>query len=122
MASAARYLLFFFVSLNLIAAAMLSTGVAASMGLEGAVSDSDEVSERADTGDLQSGAPTSDTLFGLYNVVTSQLTGLFAAIYPGLNILARIPGFPDWVITILGGAISVVISFAAISFIRGYSA
>lgn len=120
MASAARYLTFFFIALNVFSLTLTSTGVAAAMGINPGPS-SDTISNQADQDNLESGAPTSDTLFGLYNVVTSQLSGLFTTIYPGLDLLAR-AGTPEFLITLVGGLVSPIIAFDVISFLRGYAA
>lgn len=123
MASAVRMMAFFFLAFNVFAGVMLSTGVAATVGIDSTVAGEDTTQEfDKSQGELETGSPTGSTLFGLYNVVSNQLEGVYGTIYPGLKMLDR-AGVPGFIIyDIFGNLASFALLMGLISFLRGYSA
>jgi hypothetical protein len=122
MARPVTLLVVFFVSLNLLSGAMLSTGVADMLGIDANVGEDDAVSERVSNAEsVSSGTSTGSTLFGMYNVLSEQLSAFFGVIFPGLRMLER-AGVPQ-VITggILGPLFSIFIFVGIASFLRGWS-
>jgi len=112
----------FFVAFNLLAGVMMAQGIAADIGIEANVGENQSVNERVDESrDVASGAPTGQTLFGMYNVLTKQIGNVMGVIFPGLTMLER-AGVPNWITQgILGTLFSLVIFVDVLSFIRGYS-
>jgi len=112
-------LVVFFISLNLIASALMGAGIASTLGLDANVGGDEAVDERVGN-DVESGTSTGSTLFGMYNVLSGQLSDLFGVVFPGLNMLER-AGVPSWITGgILGPLFSVLIFIDVISFLRGW--
>lgn len=115
-------LVVFFVCFNVFAGMLQVTGAAAAMGLDGktevggddAVNDIEGQSESTPTG---SGA--GQTLFGLYNVLTSYISGFFAIIFPGVDMLGR-AGVPSYITGMLNTVFSVLIAIDVVAFFRGW--
>jgi len=116
----------FFVAMNLFAGVFLSTGIAASLGMDDRIQTSDQVSQevddrRAEDGaEIDTGAGTGTTLFGLYNSVLGGFIGLFENVLPALKLLAY-AGVPTWITgTLFGGMLGIVATIDGLSFVRGY--
>lgn len=111
----------FFLSLNLFAGLLMSTGAAATLGISAEVGGDDAREELE--GDTQSGLPTGSpsdgTLFGLYNVIGGFLSGVFNFVFPGLNMLNR-AGVPSFLTNMLGSIFSLLIVIDIAAFVRGY--
>lgn len=108
----------FFVAMNSLARVFRAAGVFDTLGITGPGAQqeiSNQVSQNVSTG-----APTGSTLFGMYNVLGKQLSGLFDVIFPGLSMLQH-AGVP-WYITqlLLAPLISFMIIIAVMSYVRGY--
>lgn len=112
----------FFISLSLFAQLLLTSGVAATLGLQTQIGGDEataEVTQSAE-GQVETGAPTGDTLFGLYNVLTSQLKDILAIFNPGLDMMAN-AGVPDVIIyNLLMPIVSIIKIIGIISFLRGW--
>lgn len=92
------FLAFFFISLSLFSQMLVSTGVASDLGLDARAGGDDAVDDvRSETGDTDTGAPTGSTLFGLYNVLSSQLASVLGVINPGLRMLYNV-GVPAFLV------------------------
>jgi len=114
-------LVVFFVSFNLFAGVMVSTGVADMLGMDATVGEDDAVSDVAGGQDLDTGSATDGTLFGSNNVIGAQLTKLFGVVFPGLRMLER-AGVPSFLTgALLGPLFSLFTVFSIASFVRGYS-
>lgn len=109
----------FFLAMNLFAQMFISTGVAATVGLDANVGGGDIRENAENLEEVSSGTESGNTLFGLYNVLSIQLGDFFSSIYPGLNMLGR-AGVPYFIINFLGTMFSALIGIAGISFLRGY--
>ncbi len=122
MAKPVTLLVVFFVSLNLFAGVMMSTGVAGMLGLDATVGEDDAVNKRVQNGqNVTSGTSTGGTLFGMYNVLSQQVGGFYNVIYPGLHMLER-AGVPTYITDdILGNVFSIMIFISVVSFLRGYN-
>jgi hypothetical protein len=113
-------------ALSVWAGFLTSTGIAADIGLDARLS-GDEIQDQAQsaTEDIETGAPTGNTLFGLYNVLSDQLGTLFGIINPGLRLLynagvpASIVGGPN-TIGLLPPLTSFIKAIGVISFLRGW--
>jgi len=123
MARPINTLLIFLFSLTLFGALLQSSGVATMLGIGtqlGATDTADDVRETAGE-NVPTGAPTGDTLFGLYNVLGGTLGTLLSIVNPGLQILnnAGVPAFimEDFIIPIA----TVVKGLGLIFFLRGLS-
>lgn len=110
----------FFISFNLFAGLLMSSGAAATLGIDATVGEDQATDDLTNENDLATGSPTSGTLFGLYNVVSSQLAGFFEYIFPGLRMIGRF-GVPNEIINMLGGVFSVITPIGVASFLRGFN-
>lgn len=120
MAKALTLLVVFFLSVNLFSGMLITTGAAATLGIDAETGESERAEEITQgDNDLATGSPTDGTLFGLYNVVSSQIAGLFEFIFPGLAMLGRL-GVPNFIINVLGGVFSLILTLGVASFVRGY--
>lgn len=127
MARPVTLLVVFFVGLNLFSGMLASTGVAAMLGIQADVGGDSAVQDRIDENqNVSSGAPTGSTLFGMYNVLSSQIASLFGVIYPGLIMLYN-AGVPAFIVGngttnpgFLGSMFSILIPIAVVSFLRGW--
>lgn len=120
MARPVTTLVIFFIFLNLFAGVLMSTDAAAAMGIETNVGGDDAVDEVTGNDDVESGAPTGSTLFGMYNVLAEQVGGLFDVIYPGIEMM-QAGGLPNYLANkILEPLATVIIIIDVISFFRGW--
>lgn len=122
MARPVTLLVVFFLSLNLFAGVLVSTGAAATLGISAEVGGDESTDQLTgeQTGNLTTGSPSDGTLFGLYNVVGSQIAGIYDFLFPGLVMLktAGVPAFiTDLILAPLFGLL-ITIDLAAI--VRGY--
>jgi len=74
MARPVTTLVIFFFAFNLFAGMLLTTGVAGTLGVDANVGEDQEFNEtKNDAKDVSTGTSTGSTLFGMYNVLSSQL-------------------------------------------------
>jgi len=126
MARPVTLLAFGLLALSLWAGFLTSTGIAADIGLDSRIG-GEEVEDQAAqaTEDVETGAPSDETLFGLYNVLADTLGTIFGIINPGLRMLynagvpASIVGGPD-TIGLLPPLTSFIKAVGIISFLRGW--
>jgi hypothetical protein len=119
MAKALTLLVVFFLSVNLFSGMLITTGAAATLGIDAETGESAAADDLTGNNDVATGSPTDGTLFGLYNVVSSQVAGVFEFIFPGLAMLGRL-GVPNFIINVLGGVFSLILTLGIASFIRGF--
>lgn len=114
-------LLFFFLFFNLFAATLMSTGVAATIGIETNIGGGDEVDESLDkaNGTIETGAPTGSTLFGMYNVLADGINTIVGTVTAGHTMLAQ-AGVPGAITGMLNSLFAIVIVIDIISFMRGW--
>lgn len=121
MARPITILMFSFLFLNLWAGVLMSTGVAQTIGVDTAVGGDDALDttrDRAD--DVESGAPTGSTLFGMYNVLAGGVAALTTITTAGPTMLQQAGVVPPVLGTMLKTIFSVVIAVGIISFLRGW--
>jgi len=123
-------LVIFFISLNLLAGVVNATGIGTALGLGSEVG-SNDINEQVPQDSVATGAPTGETLFGMYNVLAGQLSKFFGAVFPGLAML-RSTIIPNWLVGnpqagsafakvgILAPLMSVLIFIDIVSFLRGW--
>jgi hypothetical protein len=123
MPRAINTMLIFLFSLALAGGLLQSTGIAATLDLNGqlgAQEAANEVQAIAQE-DVTTGAPTGDTLFGLYNVLGGRIGELLGMINPELTML-RNTGVPSAFIEgFLIPIATLVKSLGIIYFLRGIS-
>jgi hypothetical protein len=110
--------LVFFVAMNAFAGAFMATGAADTLGLDAPTGEQDEYEQYDEEQNVTGGTGQGDTLADFRNAATSQLAGIFGAIFPGLRMLHR-AGVPDYIIGILGSVFGVMFVVASLSFLRG---
>lgn len=114
-------LVIFFVAFNLFAGMLAATGVSSMLGLDAQVGEDDAVDQRvSDSDEIRSGPGGGSTLFGMYNVLSTQLGGFFGMIFPGLRMLNRagVPGFITF--GFLAPLFSLMTGIGIMSFLRGW--
>lgn len=114
-------LVVFFLSLNLISGMLIGTGAAADIGLGGKLTTGgDENVENAKQvrGNVSTGAPTGQTLFGLYNVLSKRLGEIRQVAFGGPAMLYNL-GVPGALTGMAEILIGFAYSFAIIKFLRG---
>lgn len=126
MARPVTTLVIFFLAFNLFAGMLMSTGVAGTLGLDANVGEDDKVDEHEKSAeDVASGNGLGSTLFGMYNILSSQLGSLFGFIFPGLRMLRR-AGVPAFITGsenqagFLPPLFSVMMGIGVMSFLRGW--
>jgi hypothetical protein len=121
MARPVTTLALFFIAFNLLAGVMTAQGVFDTLGVNEQVGEDQEVTNRLDDAqNVSTGAPTGSTLFGMYNVLSTQIGNLFGVIFPGLRMLERV-GVPNWITQgLLGPIFSFAIGVGTLSFLRGW--
>jgi len=116
-------MLIFLFSLTLFGAMLQTSGVAATLGLGLQIGGQESAENVQDTAreNVETGASTGDTLFGLYNVLGGRIGDLLSILNPGLATLnnAGVPGFimEDFLIPLA----TVVKALGLIYFLRGIS-
>ena len=121
MARPVTTLVIFFAAFNLFAAMLMTTGVAGTLGVDAAVGEDDAVDQRVETSsDVSSGTTTGSTLFGMYNVLATQIGGFFNLVFPGLRMLNR-AGVPGYITSgFLAPMFSLMMAIGMMSFLRGW--
>lgn len=121
MARPVTTLVIFFIAFNLFATMLMATGVAGMLGLDANVGGDSAVNDRVgDSDGVETGSSTGSTLFGMYNVLSQQVGGFFAVVFPGLNMLNR-AGVPSYITSgFLGPLFSIMITIGIMSFLRGW--
>lgn len=122
MARPLTLLTIFFLTFNLFAGLLMTTGVAADYGMERAVGGDDAVDKAVNQSeDTKTGAPSGSTLFGMYQVLADGVSTLALPVTAGPQMLARLPLFPAVIAnTFLQPIIAVVYALGIISFMRGW--
>jgi len=116
----------FFIALSLFSGTLQATGVAEALHLDQRVGGGEAQQEAVQQGDnLETGAPTGQTLFGMYNVLADQLSGILAIFNPGLRMLynAGVPAFlvgGPGTIGLLPPIATFVKVIGVMSFLRGW--
>lgn len=114
-------LMVFLFALDLFAGALVATGIADTVGLSIQPSETGTTEEIQQNfrDDQDTGAATGETLFSLYNQVTSTLGELGKTIQPSLGILNN-AGTPDWIINqFLTPIITVIKGIGILYVLRG---
>lgn len=121
MARPVTLLVVFFLSLNVFAGVLGSTGAAATLGINVELGEDTAREELAQqTGELPTGSPSDGTLFGLYNVIGGFLSRVYDFIFPGLRMLNR-AGVPVFITDrLMGDIFSLLITIDIAAFVRGY--
>jgi len=126
MARPVTTLALFFLTLTLFSTLLSTTGVAAHLGLNTNVGGAEAADDaQAAASDVSTGAPTGETLFGAYNVLSNQLAKIFGVINPGLRMLynAGVPAYlvgGPGTIGFLPPIATFIQAIGIISFFRGW--
>ena len=119
MARPSTILVVFMVSMNLFAGVLIGLNIDDTVGLSGQIHQEDDVPEQQ-TDDLQTGTGVGGTLFGMYNVLTKQVGGLYDTIYPAIGLMTR-AGVPGEITHgLLGNLFTFIVFFDIVSYIRGW--
>lgn len=121
MARPVTTLLIFFLFFNLFAAMLMSTGVAATIGVDTNIGGGEKVDQTLEkaNGTVETGAPTGSTLFGMYNVLAQGVQTIVGTVTAGHTMLAQ-AGVPGAITGMLNALFGVIVVVDIISFIRGW--
>lgn len=121
MARPITMLVIFFLCFNLFAGMLMATGAVGAIGLGSTSVGGDGATEdlRGETDSVPTGSGAGQTLFGLYNVLTSFVSGVFSYIFPGVAMLER-AGVPGYITGMLNTVFSVLIAIDVVAFFRGW--
>lgn len=111
----------FFLAMNLFSGMLISTGVAADIGLDGQVGvGGDDAADQAQNSaeEISTGAPTGSTLFGMYNVLAKTLGQLRTIAFGGPAMFAN-AGVPGFITVPMEAVMAVVYGIGIIKFLRG---
>lgn len=111
----------FFLSLNLFSGMLISTGVAHDIGLGGQVEvGGDERADQAQSSaeEISTGAPTGQTLFGMYNVLAETLSQIRTIALGGPAMLSN-AGVPGYITGPIEAVMLVTYGIGLIKFLRG---
>jgi hypothetical protein len=120
MAKLVPILAIFALCLNLMSGLLISTGAAATLGIQPEVGGDQAVSDaeqQADT--FRTGAPTGSTLFGMYNVLAGVL-GTLASPVTALPTMLHQAGTPKPLTDMMKVILGVIYALGAVSFLRAY--
>jgi len=108
-------------ALNLFAGLLMSTGVAAGLGLSTAVGGDDAAQNTVDnaSNQIETGAPTGSTLFGFYNVLTTGFSAIAGVVTAAPTMMAN-AGVPTEITGLIQNVIALVYAIDIISFARGW--
>jgi len=109
----------FLVCFNAFGGLLVATGVAGDLGIN-VQQQGNQVVERAtvEEPDLGSGNGLQNTLFGMYNTLTQQVSDIMWAITPGFQMLkAYVPDM--WIDFVLYPVSSIIVGKDMIAFARG---
>lgn len=118
-------LVIFVVSMNLFAVALGPgfMGVYDEIGISDNIQPNDDIDKEAPQygeDGLATGSGVGGTLFGMYNVLSQGVQGLFSTIFPALDMLVY-SGFPPALAyQVFGPLMGFVIVFDVLSFLRGW--
>lgn len=119
MARPVTLLVIAFVSLNALAGVLTGLGIDDQLGLN-SPPDSDKLDQRHSSEEIETGSPTGQTLFGMYNVLAGQFADLISVFTPGLNLMVN-AGMPAWIRDqLLIPLFSTMSLIALLSYIRGW--
>lgn len=111
----------FFLAMNLFAGVMVATGTDATLGIDTEVgADAAANSITGQQSNVPSGGGAFSTLFGMYQILTNFVHGIFAFVFPAVGMLSA-AGVPS-VITnqIITPLLSLVFVLDIVSFFRGW--
>jgi hypothetical protein len=111
----------FFLVMNLWSGVLIGTGAASDIGLDGKLTTGggEDVENAQDaTNKIDTGAPTGQTLFGLYNVLAGTLGQIRQVAFGGPAMLYNL-GVPGALTGMAEVLVGFVYAFAIIKFLRG---
>lgn len=118
MARPVTTLVVFFLFFNLWAGVLVETDAASELGIDTNVGGDELVSE-IESEDIPSGSGIGETLFGLYNMLTRFINGVFSFATAGVSMLSYV-GVPSEYLTMLETVFGVLIIIDLVSFYKGW--
>jgi len=123
-----RQFVVFMVAFNLFAHMLLVSGAAADIGIEEEIRGTSDEGQREEllneANNTETGAPTGNTLFGMYNVLSQGVSSIAQKAMPAFKLMynAGVPGYivggPNHV-GLLPPLVTIIMSFEVIMFLRG---
>ena len=121
MAKAMTLLAIFFLIVNVWSGILINSGVAGEVGISPPTAGDktvDNASQQADK--ISSGTESKDTLFGLYNRVTTAIGTILGTLTAGAAILNQI-GIPSVFTTPLEVVLMIIYGLGTAQFLRGFN-
>lgn len=121
MAKAMTLLAIFFLIVNVWSGILINSGVAGEVGISAPTAGDKAVDDATGQAeDISSGTESQDTLFGLYNRVTTGVTTILSTLTAGGIILNQI-GIPSVFTTPIQGVFLIIYGLGAAQFLRGFN-
>jgi hypothetical protein len=120
MARIMTLLAIFFLLINVWSGVLVSSGIAADMGMSPPTAGDEQVdTAESSAKDISTGTESKDTLFGLYQQVTNAIGSVFSTLTAGAAILGQI-GVPDVFTRAIEIFIFVIYGLGLAQFVRGF--
>lgn len=119
--STIEFLVVFFLSLNLFSGMLISTGIAEDIGIGQQAEvggDNNVESAQSSAEEVSTGAPTGQTLFGMYNVLANTLGEIRTIVLGGPAMLSN-AGVPTFITSAMEVVMVLVYAVGIIRFLRG---
>ena len=107
----------FFIGFNVFAGMLIGMGVADDLGINVETGDPEAFQKVPDQEDVGLGSSVGGTLFGMYNVLTSQAYYLFYSVAPGFGMLRNF--MPNAIVDPFAAIASVFVVVDLLSYARG---
>jgi hypothetical protein len=116
-----EYLVVFFLALNLFSGMLITSGIADDIGIGSAAEvGGDDRADQAtqEARNVSTGAPTGQTLFGMYNVLAETLGQIRVIVLGGPQMLGN-AGVPGFITRPMEGLMLMAYAVGLIRFLRG---
>lgn len=114
------YIALFLVFMTAGANMLISTGVAAEMGIDPATGNDEQIDHANDNAsEIDAGSGTGGTLFGMYNSIAQPLGSIYDIVTAGPAMLKLTP-IPNAFIDFLFAGATIIVGLDTIAFFRGY--
>lgn len=108
-----------FLAINLSSGVVIQSGFAEAVGIEHTMAGDEQVDEaQEEAQDINTGTESQNTLFGMYNAVTSTLGTISSVVTAGPAMLNQL-GLPSILTNMIAVLVTVVYGMGIAQFIRG---
>lgn len=111
-------LVLFFIFFNAGAGMLVSTGVAADLGIDAQTNAPDQLDQASNAAENARPGQAGATLFGLYTRLSNVVQTIYNTLFPGMAMLKRTP-VPGFFIDFVSSGLSIIAFVNVASFLRG---